>query len=325
MVNSDTYRARIRFRTAKKLQVIENDYSFTVAGRNALLQPQNDKVAIQDSEWLVVNTRGFADEAAARVFGRNLRTSLHLASAVTRLGLDPGIDLPTSSLSDQIKKNITDKTGAKYRDNVHGLDIFIDDPNVRIFSIQATGTVRENPEPFLSLAATLHDAAEGLSKEARDVILLLNYALMRPEPVAQIIFCISAVEMLGQKEQWSDTQKLILKTSAKYALSLQIGSKEERQAVSDAIVRGVHPVSLRQGVFRLLDRLGIGTLRKPWNKIYEERSRLVHSLAPVPGERYDDLAWRTMNLCGRILLTRVAEEVPSVSKFIDTYYPPHTE
>jgi hypothetical protein len=321
MVNSETYRARIRFRIAKKLKVTENDYSFAVAGRNVLLQPQNDTVAIQDSEWLIVNTRGFADDADARTFGRNLQTSLHLASAVTRLGLDPGIDLPTSGLSDQIKKKITDETGVKVRDNVHGLDIFIDDPNVRVFSIQATGTIRANPDPFLSLAATLHNTVDGLSKEARDVILLLNFALMRPEPVAQIIFCISAVEMLGQEETWSDAQKALLNVLAESVKSQGIATEQERKEISDAIKRGMHRISLRQGVFRLLDRLSLSDLRKSWDEVYKDRSKLVHGLAPAPGARYDELAFRTVNLCGRILLMRVAQEVPAIKEHFDVYYP----
>lgn len=81
----ETYRTRFRFRVGKKLSVKENSYSFQVNGRDALLQAQNDAEAIEDSEWLIINTRGFADDAAAREFGDNLRKSLHLASAVTRL------------------------------------------------------------------------------------------------------------------------------------------------------------------------------------------------------------------------------------------------
>jgi hypothetical protein len=30
---------------------------------------------------------------------------------------------------------------------------------------------------------------------------------------------------------------------------------------------------------------------------------------------------RTVNLCGQILLTRVAQEVPAIKKHVDTFYP----
>lgn len=316
-----TYRTRIRFRVAKKLNVADTKYPFKVSGREALLQAPTEEIAIQDSEWLLINTRGFADEAEARIFGRNLQMSLHLASAVTRLGLDPGQDLPTSSLAQHVKQHIAEKTGANVRDNVHGLDVFVDDPNVTIFSVHATAVVRAGLDPFLLHAAELHGVVEGMTQEARDVVLLLNFALMRPEPVAQIIFCISAVEMLGQEEQWSTAQKALLKQLANSVQGIAIGSDQERSEVADAIQRTLHRISLRQGVFRLLDRLNLLHLRKSWDAIYGERSRLVHGLAPAPGTRYDDLAARTVNLCGQILLTRVAQEIPTIKKYVDKFYP----
>jgi hypothetical protein len=36
------------------------------------------------------------------------------------------------------------------------------------------------------------------------VILLLKCALMQPEPVAEIVFALSAVSSPGQSEQWRD-------------------------------------------------------------------------------------------------------------------------
>lgn len=315
------YRARIRFRVAKKLNVASSRYPLAVAGRESLLQAPTEETSIQDTDWLVINTCGFADDASARSFGRNLQMSLHLASAVTRLGLDPGQDLPTSGLAQNVKQRIAEKTGAKVRDNVHGLDVFVHDPNVTIFNLQATGIVRADPGPFLSYAAELHGAVEGMSNEAHDVVLLMNFALMRPEPVAQIIFCISAVEMLGQEEQWSEAQKVMLKQLAGSVQGTAVGSEEERSEVADAIRRTLHRISLRQGVFRLLDHLKLSHLRKSWDAIYGERSKLVHGLAPVPGARYDELAGRCVTLCGRILLTRVAQEVPAIKKHIDTFYP----
>ena len=53
---------------------------------------------------------------------------------------------------------------------------------------------------------------------AKDVILLLNVALMQPHPVAQIVFAFSAVEMLGQQQtDWTDDQKRLLEKLAEDA------------------------------------------------------------------------------------------------------------
>ena len=261
-LDNETYRARIRFRVGKKLNVADSKYRFIVAGREVLLQAPMEETPIQDSDWLLINSRGFANDADARSFGRNLQMALHLASAVTRLGLDPGQDLPTSGLAQHIKLHLAETTGAKVRDNVHGLDVFVDDPNVAIFALQGTAVVLANPELFLMHASELHSEVAGMTEEARDIVLLLNFALMRPEPVAQIIFSISAVEMLGQEEQWSSAQNNILKQVAGSVHGMELGSEQERGEVADAIQRALHRMSLRQGVFRLLERLNLSHLRK---------------------------------------------------------------
>lgn len=315
-----SYRARLRFRLQKKLNIDTNEHRLTVAGREVVLAAPTPDCHICDSEWLIMNTRGFASEEEARQFGHNLRSAVELSSVSIRLGVDAGRDLATSGVAQHIKDHIRKETGGIVRNNVHGLDVFEDDPRVTIFSISGTGTVRANSEPFLSFAAELHANAASISDEAKDVILLLNYALMRPEPVAQIVFAFSAVEMLGQRETWTAAQKDLLAELARSADQSTFGTEQERREVSDAINRGLHRLSLRQGVLRLLDRLKLAHLKAEWDKHYAERSTLVHGLAPRPGADYSNLAFRSVSLCGHILLKAVAIELPVAERHVGTYY-----
>jgi hypothetical protein len=315
-----SFRARLRFRLLKKLSINEPERWLTVAGREVALSSPIPDTPIRDSEWLVMNARDFSTEEEAREFGHKLRSAIELASVSTRLGIDAGRDLATSGLARAVKDQIAKETGTLTRDNVHGLDVFEDDPNVRIFSINATGTVRAMPDPFLPLVAEVHGVAASASDRAHDVILLLNYALMRPEPVAQIVFAFSAVEMLGQSESWTDEQKRLLFEVADAAEKSSTGNANERQEVADAIRKSVHRLTLRQGVLRLLGALDLAHLKKDWDAIYSERSTLVHGLAPRPGADYGDLAFRAVSLCGQILLKAVAAEVPAASRYVDKYY-----
>jgi hypothetical protein len=66
--------------------------------------------------------------------------------------------------------------------------------------------------------------------------------------------------------------------------------------------------------------LDLGYLKKDWDKLYSERSTLVHGLAPQPGVDYSDLAFRTITLCGRILLAAVAKEIPEADKYVQKLY-----
>jgi hypothetical protein len=319
--NSQTYRVRLRFRLLRKLAIDTQEHRFQIGQREAVLSAAEPDVTIRDSEWLVMNVRGLPSEEEARSFGQGLRTAVELASVSTRLGVDVGRDLATSALGQQVKEQILRETGAIVRDNIHGLDVLEDDPRVMYFSMSATGTVHANPDPFLLLAAELHDQTHALSEQSRDVLMLLNYALMRPEPVAQIVFAFSAVEALGQDLTWSDGQRDLLAHLAQCAAQSSLATAKERQEVVDALSKSLHRLTLRQGVMRLLTSIGLQHLRRPWDALYGERSTLVHGLAPRPGTGYSDLAHRAVTLCGHILLKAIAKELPAADRHAEIYFP----
>jgi hypothetical protein len=123
------------------------------------------------------------------------------------------------------------------------------------------------PDPFLADINRYFGVVENASQRTIDIVLLLNYALMRPEPVAQIVFAFSAVEMLGQNEEWSAAQKQLLNQLAASAQNQIIGSWRERDEVAEAIRRGMHKLSLRQGVLRLLTSLGLNHVKPIWDDL----------------------------------------------------------
>jgi hypothetical protein len=319
VITSPKYRVRFRFRLQKKLHIEQKEYRFEIEGRDVVLSPQIPDLNISDSEWLVMNVRGFESEEQAQAFGRTLKSACELSSIAARLGMDSGIDLPTAGLGQSMRDQIREQSGFLVRDNIHGVDVFLDDPAIRILNLNATGTVRATHHRFLGDLKGLFEALPSISQKTKDTALLLNYALLRSEPVAQIVFAFSAVEMLGQDEDWSTAQKQLLDELAASAQKVGIGSIEEREEIKSAIQR-MQKLSLRQGVMRLLTSLNLDHLKKRWDKLYEERSTLVHGLAPKPGVNYSDLAHKSISLCGQILLTAIAKEVPDVSKHINDLY-----
>jgi hypothetical protein len=315
-----TYRVRFRFRLQKKLQLDQKEYRFQIEGHEVVLSPQTTDLNISDSNWLVMNVREFDSEREAQAFGQKLKSACELSSVASRLGLDSGIDLPTTGLSQLARDRVREESGFHVRDNIHGLDVFPDDPAVRIIQWSAKGTVRALPDRFLGDLSRLFEASNPISQQTKDIVLLLNYALLRSEPVVQIVFAFSAVEMLGQEETWSNDQKRIIDKIVVSVQKTTIGSIAEREEVIDAINKSLHKLSLRQGVMRLLTSLNLNHLKKTWDKLYQERSTLVHGLAPEPGVNYGDLAHKSVNLCGHILLTAISREIPEATKYIDVLY-----
>lgn len=93
-----TYRVRFRFRLQKQLHLDQKEFRFQIQGHEVVLSPQATDLNISDSNWLVMNVRGFETDEAAKTFGRKLKSTCELSSVTSRLGLDSGIDLPTAGL-----------------------------------------------------------------------------------------------------------------------------------------------------------------------------------------------------------------------------------
>lgn len=320
MNTKEKFRARFRFRLQKKLNIKAKEYRLEVCTHKVVLTSQLDEMDICDSEWLVMNTKSFDSEEEARTFVRKLKTACEVSSAGARLGIDSGVDLATSGFGKIVKDRVHEQTGIILRNNVHGIDVFPDEPNVRIGHISATGTVRAQQDPFLTDINSYFETVENATQRTTDIILLLNYALMRPDPIAQIVFAFSAVEMLGQNEEWSPVQKQLINDVAKYAQDHTIGSQADRDEVTEAIRKGMYKLSLRQGVLRLLTTLDLNHLKPIWDELYSKRSTLVHGLAPKPGMDYGELAFKTVSLCGHILLKAIATEVSGADSHISKFY-----
>jgi hypothetical protein len=77
--------------------------------------------------------------------------------------------------------------------------------------MHAKGSVRIQAEPFLGdiglIIAALPDKVQA---QTTNTIQLLNASLLNPEPLAQLVLAISAVEMLGRWQKWSKAQRHLL-------------------------------------------------------------------------------------------------------------------
>jgi hypothetical protein len=242
---------------------------------------------------------------------------LQLAALSSRLGVDAGEDKPTSWLSEDFSRSIgLIKEHERIAPNVHGLAILPDDDNTRFPVSNIQGTVTADPEHFTSALRELGENGDIGFGVATNALRLLNLALMTSEPLAQMVLAFSAVEELGQDEKWSEAQVTLIDQLAVAADASMEGTAEERAEVARAIRKGLFPLSLRQGVTRLLLRLGLDHLRKEWDRLYGIRSGLFHGTARLSNLEIIQAAFDTVSLCGRIVLAIVAQEgarLPSVA------------
>ena len=196
-----------------------------------------------------------------------------------------------------------------------------DDDYTRFPVIDVHATVTADPEHFASCLRGLGENENGdigLGAAANGV-RLLNLALMTSEPLAQMVLALSAVEELGQNEKWSEAQIALIEQLADAAEASAEVTAGQRAEVARAIRTGLFPLSLRQGVMRLLSGLDlIDHLRKEWDR----RSGLFHGTARLSDSEINQAALDTITLCGRIILAIVAKEGARVPSIAATHFNP---
>ena len=326
MADKSGFRIRLRARIAKSLTTEATSLSVVVANKDVTITSQNKEEPLNKAKWIVLNARGFTAEEAAQHFGTRLCSILQLAALSSRLGVDAGENKPTSWVSEHFARSRGwIEEHERIAPNIHGLAILPDDDYTRFPVIDVHATVTADPEHFASCLRELGENENGdigLGAAANGV-RLLNLALMTSEPLAQMVLALSAVEELGQNEKWSEAQIALIEQLADAAEASAEVTAGQRAEVARAIRTGLFPLSLRQGVMRLLSGLDlIDHLRKEWDRLYSIRSGLFHGTARLSDSEINQAALDTITLCGRIILAIVAKEGARVPSIAATHFNP---
>jgi hypothetical protein len=315
------FTARLRFRVSKRLEIPEYEQDVEFGPYKATLLAQDKGQPIRESDWLILRVKALGTEEEARKVGEKLKVAVALSSARARLGVDIGNDKPTGSVANFVVEAIRDDFHVETRPNVHGLDVYSDASPVLVLNINANALVLTKPESFLSGTWRFFNEEWPITPRLREAVILLNAALINPEPLAQVVLAVSAVEMMGQDEEWSPAQKQLLRQLADAARTSDLTTATEGNEVAAAIQRGMHRIGLRQGVLRVLTRLGMLELKKEWDDIYGRRSTIVHALDSMDRHELAELAQRAMTLCGRIIFKSLNTEQLAAEAWLNEFYP----
>jgi hypothetical protein len=309
------FRVRLRVRVGKRLNSTNDCETVEVSGKTVTIKGDTRGQILRESYWLALCAYGFASEDEAREFGELLRVKVQVAALASRLGVDTGLDQPTFWVSDDFARAVGMlKEGDRLFPNVHGVSVMPDDENNRIPTGGPTIEVHADPAQFMESLAGLPATMPG-QLVAANGMRLMNFALLTNDPLAQLVLAFSAVEELGQGENWTSKQRQLLNDLEQ--LVRATSDDADHTEVADAIKRSMHRIGIRQGVMRVLDCVGLKSLRKEWDRLYGLRSGLFHGTALLPAEQISQLALDAVTLCGRILLTQLAKDgvpPPTIAK-----------
>lgn len=298
------YRIRLRVRLAKALNSPETAKTFLFDGREVSIRSQKPDQPLSESKWVIFGSGGFETEELAREAGERLKDAVLIAGLACRLGIDVGNDTPSAWVQEEFARaNGFLNADERLVQNIHGLTIVIDDDKNRTLVVEGAGRVLASPdklsEALVELGAEPHENLRGANAGVR----LLNSALISAEPLSKLVLSLSAVEELGQDETWTNVQVTLLESLSSQAQVWEHCSKAERNEVAEALRRGMHRISLRQGVLRVLRRLDLIHLRQEWDRIYGLRSGIFHGTERLSEPEMAQVAEDAFLLCGRIVLT----------------------
>jgi len=261
LVGLKTYKVRFRVRVAKSLTTTDTDLNVIVLGRSVKISGQEKGEPLNTAKWLVFSASGFVSRRRARAFGDRLRNIVEVAGLAARLGVDVGQGQASSFVNEEwARSQGLLKPHERLSQNVHGVAVIEDDPNVKFAIVKAEATVTADPAQILDAITSLGKGRLVSLGDAASGLRIMNLSLMSPEPIAQMVLAFSAVEELGQTETWTYEQRVLLDAVASDVIDGRDASRlpaDERAEVAEAIRRSTFRVGLGQGVVRILRRYGL--------------------------------------------------------------------
>ena len=301
------YRTRLKVRIGKGLTTSETSLEAEFNGRDVTVKSAKRDQPLEEASWLVMNSRGFANEKEAFEYGEQLRSAVHLAGLCTRVGVDGraiGDNRTTSGFfaggEEWLRSLGALQADEQVVNDVHGLMVLPDDENIRIFGGEARGRVTHDSRKFI--LAIEEAATKGVSHEVEHAIHVLNQAHINESPLAKVVLTISSIEALSdQNKSWTSFQTEIIDRATALVHTEFTDSVAVRE-VTDAI-RRMRPVSLRQQAKRLLEQYDLLTWWEDWENVYGRRSSLFHGGVTREHGEVAELAADAMKVCARIVLS----------------------
>lgn len=321
MKENETFRARLRVRLGKALSSDNLVLVARIGGREVEIKSQTKDEPLRKAKCVVLSAGGFVSEAEAMAFGEQLRAVAKIVGICTRLGIDAGEDQATTWIAEAYARSMgLIKEDERIHPNVHGLLVYPDDGLSRIAIGNLEAVVTFDPAQLIQAAEQLGKTLPIALSTVDASVRILNLALMSTEPLTQVVLAISVVEALGQDEDWTDNQRVILNQLAD---DLEGGADtgSERKEISDALRRNLHRIGLRQGVLRVLARLKLEHLKKEWDRIYTMRSGIFHGTEHLSESETQQLAQDSITLCGKIVITLLGHEGIEIPAVAMTHYP----
>jgi hypothetical protein len=295
---------------------------FIEKGRKFILTARDADTLIKATKFHIDGI-GFLDAESAYEYGEKLRIKLRVLNAMLSMGFTiPLVDGTSGKVSDDIKKDIFEKTGAVYLDTIVGLEVFPDDKKHFEHVLSAKINVApSDPLYLINAIKSIWPIDMDLDARSEDALNILNISIAETSPSAQFLTTFLALERLIVRLQRNEIALSLLKEFQNAVSDSQL-SKIEKESLKGAL-GNLHEESFSNALikfsYRIKEPTNIAgkTPRAFFSECIRVRNLIAHDSTLDPSF---DLRTLTQNLRNVVIsLIWTNQKLPSVS-----VYQPHS-
>jgi hypothetical protein len=201
-----------------------------VSGRLYLVKlPQPKKNRLRGWTRYALSGKGFQSHGAALECGKRLKQALALFAADRRFGLNAGQDQATTSFNQVIIDTVAKEHGVQLRDDVHGLDVYVEQPPVTYMGVEGYGTSKFVIEGYLEPLEAFYDARVTFNPKQQLAIDLYNLSHFENIPKTRFLTLITVVEVLATRRGRSHAVRAQIKELIRAVRSSTLPDEEKRR------------------------------------------------------------------------------------------------
>jgi len=216
----------------------------------------------------------FDSYKTALACGTRLKRALSLFAAQWRIGVDVGQDRATASTSRAVKDLVAAQQGFQLLDDVHGLDVYCEQPLVRRFGMEAYGATTYIIDDYEDSLRDLYTAQVTFTPKQRLALDLYNLSHFENDAKTRLLTLVTVVEVLATRAKRSPAVRALLSGFIPKVRSSSL-TVTEKHRLTDGLG------NLKQESISGACRDFVGKYRSPeevtfFSNCYKARSDLVH-------------------------------------------------
>jgi hypothetical protein len=247
---------------------------------------------IQNLERAAVLGSPYRSTEEARAAGEKSKTALLYWALDRRLGIDFGDGHPRTTITHAGLAQFRDQFGCPVRQDLHGLDVYEREPNLKFVLVDASAQVGVSGDTFISTFKREFNGTRKLSAKQSLSAEIYSSSFFDVSPRSRFITLVTAVEALLEPESRSEPVQLVIGEMERLVSTPTIDKRTAQSIVSS--LQWLKTESIGQAGRRVAARL-LPSRRyddkaadKFFNYCYTIRSELVHrglidsSVNPLP-------------------------------------------